>query len=566
MIISSVFLIYALFITFSSGALFLIMFEKLLKQDLFEFHSGIVVLFGCAILSVFLQLLHYFFPINLQSHLFVLIMISSGVYFHPVQFKKYILLLKTDFWGDRLQSIFSFCLFIAALINIAGRAGTGDIGDYHLQAIQWAEMYKVIPGLGNLSRQLANNSGWFLIHAFTGCSFLGYKSVYVLNALLLIVAGNYFLPRNGDKYFIVKGTILFYLTLMAFRKYVGSVTNDYAITVFTLMFCMEWIQSNENLKQNKILPLLLLVLILPTLKLSSVITLMIIPFFFIYQIRNHLPWRKAAWILTVSGLLIFLPWIATNRLLSGYLCYPVSTPDLFKTDWKMNSSVLEYELLINKANERVPAVEPTEVIKMPFRQWFPLWLHHLDIFSKFLLSLCILLSVSIMMLMIVQTGLRKDIFLRLTNECSNYLIITFAIAILFWFINAPATRFIFGYLVFFIAWSADLLLIYFLKPNWIAGKAAFIRYLFYSTLFGNLIYGSYFFTKQYLAGDKLASSILVPLPYGINSYDPIKMNNVTLFVPKDSGQCWDCPIPCISKPDSTLEMRGNSLEDGFRRN
>jgi energy-coupling factor transporter transmembrane protein EcfT len=53
-------------------------------------------------------------------------------------------------------------------ITILLRPGVGDIADYHLQDILWAEHYPLLKGLGNFNRPLANNNWWFNLQAFFG--------------------------------------------------------------------------------------------------------------------------------------------------------------------------------------------------------------------------------------------------------------------------------------------------------------------------------------------------------------------------------------------------------------
>ena len=172
--------------------------------------------------------------------------------------------------------ILIYALFlVGAIVNIMARPATGDAADYHFQAIRWMEEYQVVPGIGNIRRQLGNNSNWFLLNAFFGFSFTGLRSVYVLNASLLLMACFYFssafekiLNGNFEKYFIIKSLILFYLMLTVFRKYIGAVTNDFPITVLTLYVFSLLLETNRE-DVFKRMMIIFFVAVMITFKLSA---------------------------------------------------------------------------------------------------------------------------------------------------------------------------------------------------------------------------------------------------------------------------------------------------------
>ena len=60
-----------------------------------------------------------------------------------------------------------------------------DTGLYHLSAIQWAEAYRAVPGLGNLHYRLAYNSSHFLYGALWH-AIAGEQGFHFVNGLLLL--------------------------------------------------------------------------------------------------------------------------------------------------------------------------------------------------------------------------------------------------------------------------------------------------------------------------------------------------------------------------------------------
>lgn len=555
MLTGALFLLYAFLVAWASGIVCIRLLSLLLKTELTVSHALFLLIPGLCFDALLLQLLHLFLPMGWMAHLLLLLLIVALLLPLKSEWKTYGRQLLQDCFGSPLHLVFFGVVAFAALLNLAGRAGVGDIGDYHLQAIRWDEQFPVVRGLGNLRRQLGNNSNWFLLHAFFGMGFFGLKSVYVLNALLLIVSTVYFIPRKNDPNFILKGVIFLYLILMAYRKYVGAVTNDYAITIFTLMAFTEWIQQPSK-DWSKKAPLLLVFLMLTTFKLSA-ITLLLIPAGWLLM-KSVDTLRRGVFILSLFSLLIFTPWLQTNVLKSGFLLYPVDQLDLFDVDWKMRAETLQYERAINIANERVPGVELKIVEQMPFSQWFMHWIKHLDGFSKFLLALFGVDALFLIIALSIRRS-RKRWKEIIRKEQSAILLITIACAMPVWFMNAPATRFIFGYLIFYIAWMVQHRF-----------SISRFNHLFQSrwVMFGGIVLllaGGIFFTKLYLPADRFQRSLITLLPYGNNPMQRISLpRGGYVMMPEEGKQCWDAEIPCTSIMDPELQWRTERLEDGFR--
>lgn len=514
-------------------------------------NSVFLVLPGLCMDAVLLQAVHLVIPMDIRAHAIVWVSIAALLYAtktKPIPFG-------IQLWDVLMKNKWAVLTALAAaLLNLAGRAGTGDIADYHLQAIAWDEQFAVVKGLGNLRRQLGNNSNWFLLHAFFGLHFLGLKSVYILNAMLLIVALVYFAPRRDEPLYNLKSVVLMYVALMAYRKYVGAVTNDYAITLFILMVFTEWLDFRKgNISR---LPLIVVLMMLPTIKLSA-ITLLLIPAIWLWlQFKGH--HYKRIWAVLLAGVVIYVPWLTTNVMHSGYLIYPLDQIDLFKVDWKMHASTLQYERAINIAHERVPGVAPELVRAMPFGEWFTHWLNHLDRFSLFLL---VSFSAGVVWLCMgfLHERRRQVLKERMLSGEAWILLGSVALAMPVWFMNAPATRFVFGYLVFFMAWMS-LHLFQNSGTFWFRMKP-----VIYVVVWGSLVLQGVLFMRQYLPAEKFGSSLLMLQPYRTQANQKVDLaGGGYIMMPLSDQQCWDTEIPCTSILDPGLEWRGSSLAEGFR--
>lgn len=528
MLISGLVLIYAFFTSYVSGLIFQAILFRYSRSQVIV--SPVITIFsGLVWIGIILQIFHLFTGIGYESHVFIWTFnVLLFTWLKPAVIISSTLQLK-DF-------LFFIFLFLCALVNILGRAGVGDIADYHLQAIQWIETHKTIPGLGNLRRQLANNSVWFSLHAFFGLHFFGLKSVYILNSMLLVLAGMYFIPSKNDRYPKVKIVALIYIMLMGFRKYVGAVTNDYAVTVFTLILLHEFIsQPRRSLHWQMLICMLFIAM--PTIKLSAIA--MLIPACYVVYLLLFQQ-RFTLFIILIS-LLIYVPWLYTNHIQSGYLVYPLKVTHVLESDWAIPTVILDYERNINIANERAPGVELQTALSLNFTEWFPKWLKHLDLFSKILL-----MAFSLSLIFLVYC--RKKI-----NILQWISITTILIGFLIWFSQAPAIRFMFGYFVFTIGFSWELWKQTFRYSQFIIPVSIIL-------LFINML----LFINVNWRQKNLSALLIQPESFGNNTLIPYQLSNGNIYTAKPNEQCWDGTIPCSTEIYSGLEFRGKTIADGFR--
>ena len=546
MLTGFILIIYNLVLAFISGLSAYVLIGRLTKNTHSNIHPSILVLFGWVAMAFVVQLSHLFIPVSFSTHVLLWVMNAIVFVLNKEQCTQQFLATKNILQQQKVSWVWIGVLLFAAIINLLGRAGVGDIADYHLQAIQWDEQYKVVPGLGNLRRQLGNNSNWFLLHSLGGLGFLHLKSVYVLNTLLLVVACVYFLPHAQQKNELMKAVILGYIVLMSFRKYVGAVTNDYVITIYILVLFTEWIEHETSTLSSK-LYLVLMMMMLPMYKLSAMVVLLVV-LWYLWMLIKRKQFGMAN-LVFIIGVLFYVPWMYTTYLQSGYLVYPIEQTGLFTPDWKMRATTLQYERIINMANERVAGMPTNEVMKLSFTQWFPHWIKNLDVFSKLLLALFFVLP------LIHIARLKKEVA-HCIKQPIAILLFTIALAIPVWFVNAPATRFVFGYMVFFIAWNAQQL--------WGERLQQFTFKKYSIALLVIMLLNGAIFIKQYLPISKIMASIITPLPYGTNTMYLHELKKGYIYTPAFNEQCWDAPIPCTSIIEDGLEWRGDSLDEGFR--
>ena len=545
MLITALILLQAFIVSYYFGYLGFTRFQYVLisKTEYVKVHISLYQLLGLALLAFNSSVLHLFNPIN--ASLFYIISLSalgSSFMLQPAIFKEATLHL----WeGIKVNKFAYLVSLVIAVLSICSRPGTGDIADYHLQALKWAEQYKNIVGLGNFNRPLANNNWWFNIQALFGNAS---HSIYVLNALIFIVVFT-FLINNGNQNKMLKmfGFVLAgFVAISTKTAFVGSVTPDYVIT--NLIFICSYLYLSYNFNKDKIYLhiIILLALFAITIKLNSFLLLGLALLSFIELIKdNH---TKKYWIgYSVIASFTLGIWVLGNVLVSGWLCYPVSGLDLFHFEWKMPKEVLEMERFSIKQWGKVPFQDIQITAKMSLTEWLPLWLEKLDLFNKGLLGISVLST----LMFIIACVFKKE---------KNKMIISLAIislmGIVFCFSNGPHVRYAYGYIVVLLALGLAYLL---------GEKINLINKWMMMAMLVISIAGVAPKIISMKNEGSLFSSIMYPKSYPVYNLDSMISNGNTLYITKQNSTCWTS-FPCSYYMLENCQLRGNTLEEGFKVN
>lgn len=551
MVVSVLLIIYNLLVALLSGLVFTRLLSKVTGMQYTQLHPSVLVMVGWSLIAVLLQILHFFIPINLLAHIFVWLCITSVWVLKPLVLIKD-LLAALHLLASKKHLALGVGVLILVVFNICSRSANGDIGDYHLQAVRWMEEYAVVPGLGNIRRQLGNNSNWFLLNAFAGCHFLGLRSVYTINAALVIVMAMYVMPHLQQKYWLRNLILLLYFLVVATRKYTGALTNDLVITSGIIMV---FVHFTDVMQHSDIKPMHLLLLIwlsagLITYKLSAlplgVFTGLLLGIMYKRRQLN----QKIVLFGTLGFLLLIIPWLLTNIINSGYLLFPFPNTNWFGVDWQMRPEIVEYEVYANLAYARAPEVDIEVARYFNISQWWPHWIHSLDGFSMVLLSVTGLLLIIMFSQLITNAGFRNQV----KENGLWVVIVTTLLALILWFTHGPTPRFVFGYLVFTIAMGLTLF------NNTLLQRILHRHYIKVVAI-ALLVLIGHSFSKA--VGD-LSGMVWMPKSYTQANLSQFHVNGGVLWVPQQKQQCWDALLPCTNLPDTALEFRGRSLQNGFR--
>ncbi len=337
-----------------------------------------------------------------------------------------------------MLSIIIICTFAFLLLS-CGPIYHYDTNLYHAQSIHWIEDYGVVPGLGNLHNRLAYNSSFFCLQALFSWRFLVGKSLHNMNGFFCLILLSYTLCslkvlRDKKTHIsdFLRLSVLIFLSFGENLWVFSSPGSDFLSLGLVLYIFIKWVSYLEDQTQN-ISPFALLCILgifAISVKLSSfvIILLVIMP---AVRLIKQKKWEEILLYLS-AGLVVILPFLIRNVIISGYLIYPFPELNLFSVDWKIPA----FELLYDRNEIKVWGwgLNDIKLFATPFKEWFPVWLSQLDkyaavtFFSNFFFAVI---------------GIYRGIMEFIRKRNGNYLLTLCVImgCFLFWLFNSPLPRY-----------------------------------------------------------------------------------------------------------------------------
>ena len=431
-----------------------------------------------------------------------------------------------------------------------------DTGLYHAQAIRWIEEYGVVPGLANLHCRLAYNSSAFTLTALYSMEFIVGQSLHtVAGFMAMVLCGKAFSVvqvfsrkkvRVSD---FVKVALLFYISIIYIEMM--SPASDYFAMLFLFYIVLRWIELEEKQEEN-ITPYSMLCVLLAvtvTVKLSAAIMLLMVLKPAVVLIREKRYGQIAVYI--TLGILAVFPYLARNVILSGWLVYPFPSIDLFSFDWKIPAGEVRYD-----AEEiKVYAKGMTDVLlkDTPMSQWLPNWFRGLKGLEK-IWVLSSVVSIVLGAVAVIWGILKKDV----KQYGLYFLELVLIVGYLFWQIGTPLVRY--GY-IYILAFPFFTIGLWFVN---ILGKREKSYLLFALVLVLFFGYKGLGLTQQIL-GTAKQNYYVWQRDYETWDYDSYEIDGIEFFIPLESGQIGYDKFPGAPHERYDVELRGNSLKEGFRR-
>ena len=506
---------------------------------------------GLILLTCLTQIIALFFPINIYTKIVVLgILVLLSIYKRE----------NTKFVIAKIKISTSLILFfivwaIILLIN-AGPTIMDDSESYHIQSIKWIQDYGSVPGLVNLHERFGFNSSWFSSVALFSFSSETTGGFTVLNSVLSMWLC-YWLISNCDQFQKEKnqpGAIAILIILIAslliwplIRGNAATTNYDFIATCIVLVLFTEiFLSSSKEISPTIewiIWPTYLLTIRIINfpLLLLSVIAIII----FIKQKKI-----STIFLPIVYCLLLIIPFIIRNIIISGYPFYPATYFDLTNVDWKpdpqMTERLLEYIKYYNRVSTTYLEIHQTKALGST---WIPVWFKHLFLFDKVLL----ISGMAGIVLTVAKLFTKK-------NKNAILLIAITLLWLICWFLISPDPRFIYGVFLF------GVFLLAYHIISWVKNMQIIKKLP--GALIILMIAGSAFYVISKPWKEKEYRNWILPAKLQQPPVKEFVIDNITFRIPEQinnnwNPRCYGTELPCLYKIDPRLKSRGENIRSGF---
>ena len=315
-----------------------------------------------------LQIWSLFLPVNIYPLIFIAILACvSAIFFFRKGVKP-----------SKIKLTFFFCsILILFVISYFASLSSGwpDTYGYHLNAVKWSSLYKVVPGLANLHTRLGFNSSFFLFASMMDNLFLKDRSTHVALSLIASVVSIEFLwllfksKNRHIKTFVLLVLPIFVANIVKSGQ-ISSLSYDFAMLMVILAICIELIKGSKK----SILIAVALSIMLVTIKLSGAVFSLVVVAYVVYKLfieKTEL--KKIILTFAFLGSVLLIPYVVRNIILSGWPLYPLPALKL-NISWAVPESRVTGLFEVIKAWAILPGSQYHNAIGLSVWKWFPSWL------------------------------------------------------------------------------------------------------------------------------------------------------------------------------------------------
>ncbi|MDD3368265.1 MAG: hypothetical protein PHP50_05140 [Lachnospiraceae bacterium] len=527
------------------------------KEDLSLMHN---LAAGIVFSTVYAQYFSLFYRVSLLAQLLLLALCIFICFRCKDTLAKMITQIRSTAFSWQ-GILYLFLLLGVAFFTSRGVQHT-DTGIYHAQAIRWIEEFGVVKGLGNMMGNYAYNSSYLCFAALFSMKFLCGVSLHTTNGLIAVSMCIYAFHRLKDFKFHTRHIAdllcvsnLFYALVIA--NTIMSPATDAPTMFMTIYFLIRFAEVFESeYPSYQELSLLSIGLVyVVTLKLSAgcIVLLVLSPAIILLQKKR---WKEIG-IYIGTGILVLLPFLLRNIILSGWLLYPFAAIDLFSFDWK-----IPIERVITDSDQIKVygrCLYENNLINMPLKEWFPIWWGHQERYEQMLMAGS-LLSLAGSFVLFLQKLLQK----QKINWNIVLLHTTCIICAVAWFFTAPFVRYGLGFLLAYpMIYLGNCLFTN--RMNLLKIGTGFCMFGVICCLvpyFDHYITDDLVFAKQNLLDMEY---YVVQKDYEVFNTASYEMNGLTFYYPTDGDKAGYYGYPGASgRKDEQVEMRGDGLRDGFK--
>ena len=559
--------------------------SKGMKTYDFRFRESFVIT-GIVLVTVYAQIVSLFSKVALGANicLIVICFLIAVYYRHELLNDLFETFQVTAARGN-------IYIYLAVFLLMAYGTSHGlmhyDSDLYHAQAIHWIEEYGIVRGLGNLHVRLAYNSSAFPLSALYSMRFLGGQSYHVMSGFFsLLLAWQCVDIRNVFRrgHFVISDfarLVAIYYLFNVFDEMVAP-ASDYFLSAIVFYVIIHWLDMYVRHERSYV-PYILLALLgvyAITIKLSAapMVLLSIIPIYKLLHERNREK-TKALLISIVLALVIVLPFLIRNVIISGWILYPVTMLDFFGFKWEIPKGVANFDAIQIKTFGR-GYNDVASYMDVPLSEWVPHWFKSVTGINKIMVILDMFSIVVFLVYLIyflaavagqksskIKLGNSKVFELSHRSMLNTADFITISATLVgclgFWFFSAPLIRYgvVYVWLVPAVI-LGRLVILGFNKleeaPKLIIMKvftAILLLWLSYKAIF-LVVDDSGRYNPVYLVKQQ---------DYGEYETKEFELNGVKIYFPATGDQIGYYPFPAATHDlTGEVELLGSVIEEGFK--
>jgi hypothetical protein len=540
---------FTLFILAGWGSLGKLIFQA--PSNINSFSSD--VLFGVFFVTLSIELIHFFYPIN--------IIVSLGIFGVGItlffQQKKYVNILKDVLSFIKVQPYLSLS-FLGILVywclRITKLSTNYDTAAYHLQIIRMINEYPIIPGVANLWTHLGLNQSYFEFLALLKF-FPYFNGGYVVGGLLFFVLTCLVLIERRKERFINFAWLSFILYLITHSpgSTLFSPTPDLIVGLIEIIifsYAISFLNAlhQKFLTMHYVSIILVLSSFLFTVKLIGAIYAFSIALMLVTY--SLLRFKKESVFLLKPMcvcLILILAHLISGYLLSGYPLFPSTFGGIQSLPWSTPAEVGERLVATIHNTTRDPKGLLNGKHLVNFRDWGPVWIKTLSIS----MWIYFILGAFLTLFNFQRAFSKKNL-----NEYTPiliFLIFPSLSGIIFWFNSAPEFRYLGAVFEIFIS-SSFLLCLSLAPQNTYLVKFNSLNFLKGLTLI-MLVCILLSLNKGLLRGwDKL------PI---VQLKEASTQSGFLINIP-DHELCWDSTLFCMYEFDPKLSLiKKEDISSGF---
>lgn len=564
MLATFMFWVYQILIILPFGILLITLNRKLdVPQEKDSGFWMIGFLTGLAIITSLVSVFSLFMNIGWQAHLFFLIA-AIAIWLYLLR-KKHIkqFMIRIPCMGV-LQKISLGIMIVATgivLFAATNLPSNPDTGIYHAQTIRWIETYKAVPGLANLHTRLGYNSSWLVANALFSLSFLKIQSFHILPSTLFIACLFYFYSGifsvlgGGRKLSDLARTIYFIAALFFLSTEISSPGTDLPVTLLIWVISVEWVKLLEKPQDeaaNTSKWLVLISLFCVTIKLSSA-PILLFPLWYLIQEGKQKRLTKSIVFVGILAVLVYIPFISRNMILSGHLFYPGFSFDPINLDWSIPQDIVEREKKIIHWFALMPRVSFQKFTELTWQVQYKAWFFDQLPRHKAILAYLALMPFLWIFMLIFPSW--KAWFKK--NKSYLFILASLYAGILFWLVSAPTFRFGYGFLLAAVTLSGVPIIFIVTQQRKYLNTILQIAIILFSVF---VCYKS-FHNSTIRVVER--SQLFIPRDYPKYSTVPCEYGDFKLPCPAEYDACWYDPFPCGIRSNENLFMRGDDWSEGF---